>query len=104
MPNFFEIPLTATPQAFSVNLSGVEYRMTLQYRNVTEGGWFLDIADSSGNSIVQGIPLVTGINLLAQYAHLGFTGRLWVQTLSQPDAVPTFVNLGDDAKLYWVTT
>jgi uncharacterized protein DUF6983 len=48
--------------------------------------------------------LVTGADLLAQYKHLGFTGALVVQTVSNPDAVPTFANLGDDGQVYWVTT
>lgn len=104
MPSIYEIPLqTGVPQTFTATLSGVKYTLTLQYRNDVMGGWVLDIADSSGNPIVSGIPLVTGANLLAQYAYLGFTGGLYVQTTSDPDAVPTFTNLGDDGLLYWVT-
>jgi hypothetical protein len=103
MSSIFEIPLSiGTPQQFSVTLSQVDYLMTLRYRNVIEGGWFLDIADISGNSIVEGIPLVTGVDLLEQYKHLGFTGALRVQTTNDPDAVPTFENLGAAGKLYWV--
>ena len=98
------IPLqVGVPQSFTATLSGVTYRFTLQYRNDPAGGWVLDISDSAGNPLVFGIPLVTGANLLAQYAYLGFTGGLWVQTSSDPDAVPTFSNLGDDGLLYWVT-
>lgn len=104
MPSFFRIPLAAgRPQRFTATLGQVEYELTLRYLNVDEGGWILDIADAIGSPIVQGIPLVTGADLLAQYAHLGFSGRLWVQTLSDPDAVPTFENLGDDGVLWWVT-
>ena len=103
MPNYFEIPLSAAPQTFPITLSGIDYRCTLQYRNANEGGWVLDIADNQGNAIVEGIPLVTGVDLLAAYKHLGFTGRLWVQTTNDPDAVPTFENLGTDSHLYWVT-
>jgi hypothetical protein len=104
MASIFKIPLqVGTPQKFTITLGQVDYQLTLQYRNVAEGGWILDISDTVGNPIVQGIPLVTGVDLLAQYRHLGFTGRLWVQTLSDPDAVPTFDNLGNDGLLYWVT-
>jgi hypothetical protein len=39
--------------------------------------------------IVNGIPLVTGVDLLAQYRYLGFSGRLWVQGADNPDDVPT---------------
>ncbi len=103
LPAIYEIPLqTGIPQSFQIQLAGVQYRLTLQYRNDPAGGWVLDIADAVGNDIVTGIPLVTGADLLAQYGYLGFGGRLRVQTSSNPDAVPTFKNLGDDGLLYWV--
>lgn len=104
MPNFYTIPLSATPQTFKITLGGIDYRLTLTYVNCDQGGWLLDIADANANPMVSGIPLVTGVNLLAQYPHLGFGGRLWVQTTQNPDAVPTFDNLGTDALLYWVTS
>lgn len=105
--NVFTIPLqVGTPQTFDIQLGGTSYQLTLLYRNDTSGlgGWTVDIADGSGNPIVQGIPLVTGADLLAQYKYLGFMGALVAQTTSNPDAVPTFSNLGDDGQLYWVTT
>lgn len=90
------------PQSFPIQLSGVEYQLTFRYRNATDGGWTLDIADVSGTAIINGIPLVTGANLLDQYQHLFLGGALFVQTTSDPDAVPTFNNLGGDAQIYWV--
>jgi hypothetical protein len=104
MPNFYAIPVQqSTPQNFQILLGGVSYRLSLYYQNVPQGGWTLDIADVSDNPILQGLPLVTGANLLAQYGYLNFGGALWVQTYTDPDAVPTFENLGGDAVLYWVT-
>lgn len=100
----YEIPLIASPQRFTVTLAGVTYGMALQYQNADEGGWTLDINDSQGNSLVAGIPLVTGINLLRQYPHLGFGGELAVRTDADPDAVPTFDNLGTASHLYFITT
>lgn len=103
MSTVFGIPLqVGTPQTFSIALSGVTYQLTFLYRNNDLGGWTVDIADDRGNPIAQGIPLVTGADLLAQYKHLGFGGSLYVQTTSNPDAVPTFDNLGDDGQVYWV--
>lgn len=105
MTSFYQIPLqVGTPQSLTITLSGVEYQITFIYRNIDQGGWFLDIDDTAGNELVHGIPLVTGVNLLAQYKHLGFGGGLYVQTTSDPDAVPTFDNLGGDAVVYWVTS
>lgn len=98
----YEIPLSPNPQTFTVSLSGTDYRMTVQWRNSEGAGWILDIADTSANPIIQGIPLVTGVNLLEQYAYL-IPGVLWVQTTADPDAVPTFDNLGVGSHLYWYT-
>lgn len=99
----FEIPLTPQAQTFFVTLAGVQYQFTLQYRNASAGGgWVLDIADSSGNKILSGIPLVTGCNLLEQYAYIGFGGELWVQSDLDAGAVPTYENLGISSHVYFV--
>lgn len=100
----FEIPLVANPQRFQITLSGVEYQVAVQWRNADEAGWVLDLYDVSGVAILQGLPLLTGCDLLAPYEHLALGGQLWVQTTADPDAVPTFDNLGDGAHLYWTTT
>jgi hypothetical protein len=97
----FEIPLTPTPQLFSVQLGTTTYNMTLLWRDDPEQGWVLDIADSQDNPIVSGIPLVTGADLLAQYEYLNFGGQLIVQSDSDPLSVPTFTNLGQTSHLYW---
>jgi hypothetical protein len=103
MGTYYTIPTQPQPQNFTIRLSGVTYTFTLLYRNNPAAGWVLDIGDSNNNPIVQGIPLVTGADLLRQYAYLGFGGALWVQTQDDPDAVPTFTNLGSDGHLYYVT-
>lgn len=103
MTQYFSIPLKPEAQTFKTTLSGVDYWLTLTYIDVEEGGWILTIADASQNPIIAGIPLVTGANLLAQYESFGLPGRLWVQTTFNPDAVPTYQNLGSESFLYWVT-
>lgn len=103
MSSTFEIPLTPAPQTFNVSLVGVQYQFTLQWRDDPNGGWVLDIADSSGNPIVVGTPLVTGVNLLEQYAYLGLNFELWVQT-DAADTPPTYTNLGITSHLYAVTS
>lgn len=99
----FEILLTPEAQTFQVSLAGVQYQFTLQWRDaVNNGGWVLDIADATSNPMVSGIPLVTGVDLLAQYGYLGIAAELWVQT-DAADAVPTYTNLGIESHLYAVT-
>lgn len=101
----FEIPLAGYPESFSIALNGTNYQLTLQYRDNPLGGWMLDIADSTGNAIISGIPLVTGANLLEQYGYLGIAGgsALYVINSAGGDAVPTFGNLGTDTQLVLVT-
>lgn len=98
-----EIPLSAEPQTFGIQLAGVQYQLTLIWRDDPQGGWVLDIADANSSPILSGVPLVTGADLLAQYAYLGFGGQLVVQTDHDVDAAPTFGNLGSSSHLYFVT-
>jgi len=97
---FYEVPLSGAPQSFSISIAGATYNLRLTYQNVADGGWVLDLSDSSGNAIVQGIPLVTGADLLAQYGYLGLGFSLVVNTDGDADAVPTFANLGTLSHLY----
>lgn len=101
MATLYEIPLTATPQQLMVPLSGVTYQLTIVYRNCAGGGWFMDIADINLVPLICGIPLVTGANLLEQYAYMGIIGEMYVSTDGDNAAVPTFDNLGTDSHLYY---
>lgn len=104
MAQTYEIPLTPQAQTFSVTLAGAAYEMTLTWRDAPAlgGGWFLDIADQSGNALIQGVPLVTGADLLAQYDYLGLGFQLYVQSDGDPTAVPTYTSLGVTSHLYAV--
>jgi predicted Zn-dependent protease with MMP-like domain len=99
----YEIPLSPSPQTFSILLVGVLYQLTVRYADAPEGGWMLDIADQAGNDILNGAPLVTGHDLLEQYDYLGIGGSLAVSTDGDPDAIPTFENLGVQSHLYFTT-
>lgn len=99
----YEIPLSPEHQRFAITLAGVEYQLRVTYRDAVEAGWILDINDSSGSPLVCGIPLITGADLLGQLQYLGIGGQLWVATDGDPDAVPTFDNLGTLSHLYFIT-
>lgn len=99
MTTAYEIPLSAQPQAFNIALAGTTYGFTVRW-NVPNASWVIDIADSSGNAIVSGIPMVTGVDLLEQYGYLDFGFQLIAQTDNSPDTVPTFAALGTTAHLY----
>jgi Domain of unknown function (DUF6983) len=101
MAQTYEIPLKSVPQIFTITLNTVVYTVLIQWRDGV--GWVLDIGDSQNNPIVSGIPLVTGADLLGQLAYLDINGILFCQTDNDPDAVPTFDNLGVGSHLYFKT-
>lgn len=96
-----EIPLTPTPQRFSISLGGVTYQLRSVWNPLAQA-WVVDIADSSGQPIVSGIPLVCGANLLEQFDYLGIGGELIAQSDNDPNVPPTFNSLGSTGHLYFV--
>ena len=101
MPSLFEIPITpSTAQKFAVTLNTVTYNFQLRWCDPSQC-WILDISDIADTPIVLGIPLVTGTDLLEQYAYLGFVGGLFVYTDFSPDTVPDFNSLGVNGHLYY---
>ena len=101
---YSRIPLLpAAPQELTVKLAGINYKLALLYRNMPEAGWILDIRDDGDNSLVLGLSLVTGLDLLAQYKHLGIKGELFILTDGDLFKVPAFDDLGVTSFLYFWT-
>lgn len=97
------IPLSGNPEIFTVTLVGTEYHLTVRWNDADQGGWMLDIAGpDDGADILCGVPLVTGVDLLGQHAHLGLGGQL-VAWAEDSDNEPTEDNLGTAVKLYFIT-
>lgn len=104
MTTAYEIPITpATPQTFTISLAGVFYNLTVRW-STSMAAWFLDLADAYNNFLLNGVPLVTGADLLAQYEYLGIGGMLVVQSDNDLSLVPDFSTLGVTGHLYFVTT
>lgn len=102
MSTVFSIPLKqGVPQTLSVFLNGIEYQLSVHWCDPM-GAWILDIFDANGNPIVTGLGMVTGLDLLAQYEHLGIGGQLVVQLDNNPLQVPNFTQLGDTGHLYFI--
>ncbi len=97
----YKIPLSAEPQLFTIQLGATTYWLTF-YWSVTAACWMLDIADADKVPMIEGIPVVTGLDLLMQYRYLGFAGKLIVQTDFDTLAIPTFENLGTTGNVYFV--
>lgn len=97
----YEIPLTPEPQTFNISLAGVERQLRV-YWNKPNSCWHFDLSTFDGTPILQGLPMVTGADLLKQYAYLGLGGSIVVQTDFDLDAVPTYDNLGTTGRLYFL--
>lgn len=98
----FPMPVSPTAQSFFIQLVNISYKITLRW-NAVAVCWIMDIADAEEVPLVQGIPIVTGIDLLAPYAYLGIGGGMVALTEGNPDAVPTFENLGSGGDVFFVT-
>jgi hypothetical protein len=96
------IPLQSIPQTLSVSLNGTVYNLTVKWNWIMQA-WVMDIADSGGNPLVGGIPLVPGADLLEQYEYLGIGGSMVVNNSFNPYTPPTFTNLGSQCNLLFVT-
>lgn len=101
------VPLVPQAQQLQITIGSVAYNFVLQW-NVPNQSWMLDILDQDNTPIISGIPLITGADLLSPFEYLEIggaidAGQLQVQTTSDTFAPPTFLNLGTDGNLYWVT-
>lgn len=96
----YEIPLSPTAAQFDISLANVDYNMRITW-NPVANCWILDISDTDNVPLVQGIPLITGADLLAQYTYLGIAGGL-VVTTDTGIGVPTYEGLGVSGHLYFV--
>lgn len=99
-----QLPLLNVPQVFQISLGEKDYLLTCKYNDSEEGGWVMDFSDPITNlPIVADIPLVTGVNLLEGLEYLEFGGQLYVFTDGDDLAVPTYLNLGVESNVYFVT-
>ena len=83
-----KLPLTNSPsEKFSVDIFGVVYQIKQLWN--TQGYWSLNIANVDGDSIVDGVKIVTSTKLLAQHPQLPF------ELESSNDSDPTRDDLDD---------
>lgn len=100
--NAFKIPLTNIPQKFAIDLAGKSYTVLCRYNTEMEN-WLISMMDGDTEAdIFDSMPLVTGVDLLAQYTYLGIPGSLIVYTDGNELAPPTEKNLGVECNLYYV--
>jgi hypothetical protein len=100
--NPFEVPLSSGSQQFTITLGNIDYVVLLIWNSVANA-WVLDISDQNDNLLIGGIPLVTGVDLLQQYAYVGIGGGL-VCTTDDGQGIPDYSGLGTTGHLYFVTS
>lgn len=95
-----EIPLSADNQRFSISIAGASYKMAVSWR---EPVWCLDLLSDDSTPLALALPMVTGADLLAQYAclNLGFALVVGTDVVGQEN--PTETDLGITSHLYVVT-
>ena len=99
----YEIPLTPESQVFTITLAGINYQIKLQWNNINKT-WVLDLINAATSEVIlTGIPLVANTNLLRQYGYLNLGGSLVAQTDNNVNVAPTYENLGDTGKVYFIT-
>lgn len=94
--NVHEIPLTADNQRCSIDIAGRTYQIGIIWR---ESGWIMDLLNERSVPIMTGIPLVTGVDLLGQYAYLGLGFKLIVVCDDPEQIYPTQYDLGAGSHL-----
>lgn len=97
----YTVPLSPEPQSFGITLAGKEYRLTVRWFEAVEGGWTLDVQQPENDlPYIMGLPIVTGCDLLEQYAYMEFGGELWLDS----ELPATLDTLGTDVELVFIVT
>jgi hypothetical protein len=111
-PNYSIIPLTNAPNQsmrVTIPIDGRNITLGLRFRfNNVAGYWVMAISDKDGNSLLDGIPLLTGAypaaDLLGQYKHLGLGSACLIKRSNSPLDSPDSSTLGSLFQLAWGDT
>lgn len=99
----YRLPFRGVAEEFEVQLSGTIFSARISW-NAECGTWMLDLFDVASNVyVLTGLAVVSGVDLLAQHAYLGFVGGLVAHVDGDENAAPTYTDLGTQANIYYVT-
>jgi len=102
MGTVYKIPLSNVPQRFELSLAGTDYIMVVRWFSGM-GLWVFSLLESDTERIlINDRPLVTGCDLLEQWAYLKLGGSMICFTSGNEDLPPTLENLGGEANLYFI--
>lgn len=100
--NLYEVPLYPENQVIRTSIVNKMYTFRTFYCDVPMGGWVLDLADDHDNEIINGLALVSGTDILGQFAHLNLGFSLIMSTGSGWGDEVGYSELGTYSKLYVV--
>ncbi len=90
-------------QEFDITLDDVSYRLRFSF-NSRLNKWALDILNSDGLELINGILMVLGVNFLRQYVSSSLpSGKLFLVNLQDGITEATETTFGTDVRLYYET-
>ncbi len=99
--NYYKISLRAGPQKFQTFLGSRLFSISILYRAAEIGGaWYMDLSTADGADSLNGIPMVLGVDLLAQYQYKEW-GHLWVRVDAGDADLTEYSGLTDNVSLIW---
>lgn len=100
----YRIPVVPAAQTLRVQMGTAYYRLAFAFVDEAEGGWFLDLADDDGRTLLAGIPVLPFQDLLEPHAYHGIGVQLIVYTPGAPQTRPTFAGFGSDSVVIFQET
>jgi hypothetical protein len=96
------IPITAgvPSQNFRITLNGTSYHMTARW-NSRASFWTLDIADENETTVISGLALRSGVDLLEPFT-FGI-GQLYMYDATETSTEATLSNISSDVFLIYLT-
>ena len=85
---------------FTTVLGDNTFEMRVLYRDADFGGWYLDMINTISNVGIYGIPIISGVDVLAQFQHLNW-GHLRFDFDPKIGNVPTFDEMGNGVTMIW---
>lgn len=98
----FKLPLLNIQQIFDIELAGRSLTIETKW-NEECPAWELNIFDGvTAAPLILSLPIVTGVDLLSQFSHIGIDGSIIAYTDGDDYAPPTLDNLGIDSNVFYL--
>ena len=99
-----ELPVSSELNSFEfqIDLEAIVYTLRFHY-NLRLARWIMSIADSIGNDLLNGIILLTNVDLIRQYVKEGLPpGQFYMINEADGRSIAGQNDLGNDVKLIYI--